>query len=281
MIDITSIDWNEAWKKPEEGEKGKKLFVSCADRWSEKERCEKFNQTVRENNWEASRARIAGMELSPHSRVLDIGAGPGSLAIPLAGIVKEVTAVEPSAAMRECLLANIDEFGITNLNVVAKRWEEVDIAGDLAPPYDVVFASYSLGFPDLREGLLKMDQVSGSYVYIFWFADMLSPWQKNYGDIWEELYGIPFKRYQKPNIIFNLLHQMGIYANVEVIKEDHVQKFVSLDEAVTDQGAGLNLETPGQYAVLRSYLEKKLAFEDGYYTMHSASPRAKIWWKKD
>ena len=57
MIDVTTIDWNEAWKKPEEGEKGKKLFISCADRWSEKKRCERFSRSAKENNWEASRAR--------------------------------------------------------------------------------------------------------------------------------------------------------------------------------------------------------------------------------
>lgn len=281
MIDVNSIDWNMAWKKPESDEKGKKQFISCADRWSEKERCDKFNRTIREDNWGASRARIEGMNITPSSRVLDIGAGPGTLAIPLARIVKEVTAVEPSECMRDCLNGNITEQGIRNITVVPKRWEEVDISRDLAAPYDVVIASYSLGFPDLREGLMMMDQVSGSYVYIFWFADMLSPWQKNYGDIWEELYGIPFKKYQKPNIIFNLLHQMGIYANVEVTREEHIQKFSNLEEAVRDQGSGLNLETPEQYAVLREYLEKKLQVDAGSYVIRSYSPRAKIWWKKE
>ena len=281
MINVNSIDWNEAWKKPEEGVKGKKKFISCADRWSEKERCDKFNRSVRENNWEASRSRIEGMDLSPESRVLDIGAGPGTLAIPMAERVREVTAVEPSEYMRACLHENIHETGTRNLMVIPKRWEDVDILKDLTPPYDVVVASYSLGFPDLREGLAKMAEVSGSYVYIFWFADMLSPWQKNYGEIWEQLYGIPLKKYQKPNIIFNLLHQMGIYANVGITREEHIQKFSTLDEAVMDQGNGLNLETPEQFAVLRNFLEKKLHYENGIYTMRSSAPRAKIWWKKD
>ncbi len=280
MIDVTTIDWNEAWKKPEEGEKGKKLFISCADRWSEKNRCERFSRSAKENNWEASRARIEGMNITSDSRVLDIGAGPGTLTIPLAGMVKEVTAVEPSAGMRDCLSSNVTDTGLMNVTIVPKKWEDVDIS-DLKAPYDIVIASYSLGFPDLREGLQKMDQVSCSYVYIFWFADMLSPWQKNYGDIWEDLYGIPFKKYQKPNIIFNLLHQMEIYANVEITKEIHQQKFVSLDEAVSDQGAGLHLKTPEQYAILREFLEKRLQEQDGMFTMSIISPRAKIWWKKD
>ena len=54
-----------------------------------------------------------------------------------------------------------------------------------------------------------------------------------------------------------------------------------MDEAVSDQGAGLNLETPEQYAVLREFLEKRLQQQDGQFVMSSISPRAKIWWKKD
>lgn len=281
MIDVNSIDWNAAWKKPEEEVKGKKTFISCADRWAGKERCERYNLSARENNWESSRARIEGMVISPQFRVLDIGAGPGTLAIPLSGMAREVTAVEPSGGMRACLQENIREYHRDNLIVLPKRWEEVDVDNDLSPPYDLVVASYSLGFPDLREGLLKMDQVCSRYVYIFWFADMLSPWQKNYGEIWEKLYGIPFEKYKKPNIIFNLLHQMGIYANVEVTKEEHVQRFSSVDEAVSDQGAGLNLSTDEQYAVLRAFLEKRLRREEGMVTLHNESPRAKIWWKKE
>ena len=282
MIDVNNIDWNEAWKKPESGySHHKKGVISCSDRWSDPDRCKKFSQSVRENDFASSQARIASMIITPDSRILDIGAGPGTLALPLARMAREVTAVEPSECMRNCLHETMDELGITNISVVPKLWENVDISKDLTPPYDVVIASYSLGFPDLREGLLKMAVVSCRYVYIFWFADMVSPWQKNYRDIWEKLYGIPYTEYKKPNIIFNLLHQMGIYANVEITKEEVTQKFSSLEEAVSDQGAGLNLENTEQYDILRKYLEERLQVEGGLFIMRTVSPRAKIWWKKE
>ncbi|HWQ66462.1 MAG TPA: class I SAM-dependent methyltransferase [Methanospirillum sp.] len=281
MVNVNDIDWNEAWKKPESDSSKKKGFLTCSDRWSDPDRCKKFSQSVQENNFAASRPRIHAMNISPDFRILDVGAGPGTLAVPLAGMVRHVTAVEPSECMRACLSETMDELSIRNITIVPKLWEDVDISKDLVPPYDLVVASYSLGFPDLREGLLKMAEVSSLYVYIFWFADMISPWQKNYGEIWEPLYGISIQEYRKPNIIFNLLHQMGIYANVEVTKEEQVQRFSSIEQAVQDQGAGLNLTTPEQFDILRKYLGMKLQEEGGVYVLRSVSPRAMIWWKRD
>jgi len=53
---------------------------------------------------------------------LDIGAGAGRYALPLALRVKRVIAVEPSAGMRRALRAGIDEHGIVNVRVVAGAW---------------------------------------------------------------------------------------------------------------------------------------------------------------
>lgn len=180
--------------------------------------------------------------------MLDIGAGPGTLAIPLAPLVEHVTAIEPSSAMLACLQENISTFGIENITPVQKLWEGVDVKRDLEPPYDVVIASYSLGVSDLKEALVKMDEATNKYVYIFWFADMVSPWQRNYGEIWEELYGSPCAKTKKPNIVFNLLYQIGILANVEVYTEESVNRYSSVDEAVADQRYGLNIKSVEQEA---------------------------------
>jgi SAM-dependent methyltransferase len=282
MIDVNLIDWNEAWKKPE-GDESKIPGTpsNCGRRWNDPNRCKRFNDAVKENNWAASAQRIQAMDIVPSSRILDVGAGPGTLAIPLAGIAAHITAVEPSKGMLDCLFENIRESGIRNIMVVPKKWEEVDIRNDLNPPYDIVFASYSLGFSDLREALMKMDAVSSKYVYIFWFADMRSPWQRNYSEIWEKLFGVPAPSATKPNIIFNLLQQMGIYANVEVTKEESVHTYGDFEEAVADQKEGLNLTTPLQDRILREFLNTRLKREDGSWVHRETSHRVKIWWKKE
>ena len=53
---------------------------------------------------------------------LDIGAGAGRYALPLALHVREVVAVEPSDGMRSALAELMDEHGIANVRVVAHRW---------------------------------------------------------------------------------------------------------------------------------------------------------------
>jgi CTP:molybdopterin cytidylyltransferase MocA/SAM-dependent methyltransferase len=62
---------------------------------------------------------------------LDIGAGAGRYALPLAMAVERVIAVDPSPAMLDALRAAMDERGIANVEVVEGRWPEALV--DLGP----------------------------------------------------------------------------------------------------------------------------------------------------
>jgi SAM-dependent methyltransferase len=55
---------------------------------------------------------------------LDIGAGAGRYALPLALLVRELIAVEPSPSMRQALRAGLSEHGIGNVRVIAGTWPE-------------------------------------------------------------------------------------------------------------------------------------------------------------
>lgn len=68
---------------------------------------------------------------------LDIGAGAGRYALPLALAVREVIAVEPSPGMRQGLRAGMGEHGIGNIRIVEGSWPEAaDQLGSL-PAADV------------------------------------------------------------------------------------------------------------------------------------------------
>jgi SAM-dependent methyltransferase len=53
---------------------------------------------------------------------LDIGAGAGRFALPLALRVREVVALDPSAAMRDALRQGMTAHGIANVRIVNGRW---------------------------------------------------------------------------------------------------------------------------------------------------------------
>lgn len=58
----------------------------------------------------------------PNETWLDIGAGAGRFALPLALAVREVVALDPSAGMLEALRVGMSEHGIPNIRVVEARW---------------------------------------------------------------------------------------------------------------------------------------------------------------
>ena len=58
----------------------------------------------------------------PDDTWLDIGAGAGRYALPLALVVREVVAVEPSAGMVQALRDGMVEHGIANLRIVQGGW---------------------------------------------------------------------------------------------------------------------------------------------------------------
>lgn len=73
---------------------------------------------------------------------LDIGAGAGRYALPLALRVKQVIAVEPSAGMRRALRSGIDEHGIENVRVVPGPWPEMLAELGPLPAADVAFIAH-------------------------------------------------------------------------------------------------------------------------------------------
>jgi SAM-dependent methyltransferase len=72
--------------------------------------------------------------VQPTDTVLDIGAGGGRYALPLALIAKEVVAIEPSEGMRRVLSAGLTEFGIRNVKILDGRWPAVaeNVSGDVS-----------------------------------------------------------------------------------------------------------------------------------------------------
>ncbi|NTV77374.1 MAG: class I SAM-dependent methyltransferase, partial [Methanothrix sp.] len=279
MIDpLKDIDWNEVWKSRTRGNRESSPGRDCARIWESRESALRFwNMCVA--NYHRTEMVIQGTDITPDSRVLDIGAGPGTLAIPFAGKVVHVTAVEPAEGMCSVLKEKMAEFGRENIDIVQKRWEDVDVARDLQPPFDVVIASFSLGMPDIRAAIEKMMQASSRYIYLYHFAGPTS-WDRQWQELWQKLHGRAYQPGPKSDVLYNVLYQMGIYPNVSAFRLEHNQPYASLDEAVGALAPQAQAETEEQKAVLREYLRGAMREEDGTLVMPGSSIRVKMWWEK-
>lgn len=90
----------------------------------------------------------------PEDTVLDVGAGAGRYAVPLAGLARMVTAVEPSPAMRRHLAARLDAAGLDNVAVVGATWPDAEVA-----PADVTLCAHVVyGVREILPFLRALDQ---------------------------------------------------------------------------------------------------------------------------
>jgi CTP:molybdopterin cytidylyltransferase MocA len=109
---------------------------------------------------------------------LDIGAGAGRYALPLARHVREVVAIEPSPGMAAALAEVAAEHGIANVRQVAARWPmEAAPSGDVALMAHVGYDIESIGaFVDAMEAAapsriaLLMEQQPAMAAAPFWAA---------------------------------------------------------------------------------------------------------------
>jgi ubiquinone/menaquinone biosynthesis C-methylase UbiE len=277
---IENIDWNDVWieQTKKHLECGNK--TECASIWEEKAAAKKFWKMSQRDGQKRARETIKSLSLTPNSKVLDIGAGPGSLAIPISEQVAHVTAVEPSTGMLEVLQENIAEFGCDNITCIKKLWEDIDVENDLDGPYDVIIASFSLGMPNIRKAIEDMQAVSSGYIYLYWFAGETS-WNLHSQKIWPRLHGREYCSMPKCNLLYNVLYDMGIYPNMSTFKLGRIERYTSIDEAVNDLSSHFSVSTEEHKAILAEYLGSTLEKDGDEYVYDATSTRVKIWWKNE
>lgn len=273
------INWNELRKAMISEGRKRRGRENPGEMWDK--RAEEFNRSTRGRSERTDR-QVASLGLDPDCTVLDVGAGTGRLSVPIAKIVKQVTAVDQSRGMLNYLEENMAEEGLSNYRCIQQRWEDVELGVDIEP-HDVVIASHSLGMFDLREALAKMDAAANRRVYVFtaagkWFFDDFEE------ELWERVYDRPPRRgggfRSDYMLLYNILHDMGIYANVEIRDAEHVQRYESLGEAVERWRERREIPEENE-PLLREYLSKNLENENGGgLTFRRRTKSAMIWWSK-
>jgi SAM-dependent methyltransferase len=273
------LNWSELWKVMRSGHYRRRAQEEDPSSMWDK-RAKEFNKSMMQHR-ERAEKQIANLDLNPVYTVLDVGAGTGRLAIPIAKRVKTVTAIDQSNGMLACLQENMEKEGITNITCVNKRWEDVEVGVDIEP-HDVVMACHSLGMLDIQEAVAKMDAASKKYVYILTSAGrrMGNGEEEELGKAIYGERGHRTRAWGSDYMFFcNLLHDMKIYANVDIRDAESEQRYDSLDDAVTKWKEMRDIPAEKE-DVLREHLSRILVEDDGTLCLKRKSKSATIWWQK-
>jgi len=142
--------------------------------------------------------------VSARTTVIDVGAGAGRHAVPLAERAEWVTAVEPSEGMRAHIPA------LPNLTVIASAWEDAQVA-----PADVVICSHVLyGVADVVPFVEKMERAARARVFIM-LREGPVPHPANV--LRDKIGSAPLPPIPRFSDLFMVLIQLGITPDVRFI----------------------------------------------------------------
>jgi SAM-dependent methyltransferase len=158
--------------------------------------------------------------LSLRKTLIDVGAGAGRHATPLAEQLEWVTAVEPSEGMRTQIPHR------DNMTVVASSWQDAAVA-----PADLVICSHVLyGVEDPVPFIAKMEAAARERIFIMLRE---SPMAHLGAVVREQLLGAE-PRLPRFSDLFMLLIEMGIAPDVRFTSYPNPQRYADLEEALED-----------------------------------------------
>jgi SAM-dependent methyltransferase len=203
--------------------------------------------------------------------VLDIGAGSGRWAIPLAGKAKTVTVIEPSGTMIENLRGNIASAGLNNIQIIRSSWEDA-----VVEPHKISVCSHAMyASHDLAAFVRKMERNTTGTCYL---AMRLPPADSIIGELSLGIYG---RQYDSPNAIiaYNALYSMGIYANMLVEKDIYPWRDNTFEEAFARAKRHLRLQSSATHdKLIRDTLSRRLSIENNNYIWPDGMRSALLWW---
>jgi len=248
-------------------------------------RAEGFSRNVKSDRGEKKRTEVfelikkTGLELNG-AEVLDIGCGPGTLAVPLAEMGARVTALDISAEMLKRLENRAREEGLTSIKTIQSTWSDIDIdALGFRGCFDIVIASMTPGIngPETFE---KMMQASKSVCYYSNFVSR--KWDVSYYELYQMLFG---EKYGDGGYGFHLpfmyLYSMGCRPAIKISKnswksDETVDRMV---DTVSGFFSGRKEIDDEMRLKMRRYFEERA--EGGKYHSATESITGMMVWEKN
>ena len=202
--------------------------------------------------------------------MLDIGAGTGSLAIPLARQGAEVTAVDFSSEMLKQLVARAADEEVSIERTVHLSWDEVDLdAEGFRDAFDLVIASMTPAVREPETFKLMLGAARGVCYYSGWVN---REWDPAYYELYRMLFREEFREGSHGfHLPFMYLYMNGYRPTVRIRQEEWrsdetvdemvetVTGFFSTTQGVDDAMKARMREYLGARADHGSYRSKTLA----------------------
>ena len=273
-----SVDWVSLWNnlvKQREAARRDEPLPDAGDRWSA--RAAVYDARTR-NRWAAKDTSreflLSLMKSLGKPTLLDIGAGSGKWAVPLAPLAASVTAVEPSPAMRARLEENIARHNLRNITIVPRPWP-----CDGLPVHDISLCSHAMyGFDDFAA---FVSGVHAATRHTCVWLMRAPPLDGIMADAARRLFGHPYDSVNF-HIAFNALLQLGIFPNVLMEDPRTWDPWVhdSVDDALAEMKRKLRLYDDTTHdAFLRDLLERRLVRKDGRYVWPCGTHAALMYWQ--
>ena len=252
--------WKDLWLNQLKNDPEKTKNKSPNKKWDK--RAQVFDKRSATPQAVARKERILSMlkkagALQPESRVLDVGAGSGTWAVPMAEMGARVVALEPSGGMIEILKEKMSAKGIgpDQIQIRQQTWQDVDLEKErLSGQFDLVFASMSPGVYD-PETLKKVMQASRNFCYLSTFSG--GGWRSCYNDLWLRITGQELEPTSWDFIYpFTYLYALGYRPQIDFNVWTHDGK-ETIDEAVENISffiQGITEVTPEIRQKLKAYI---------------------------
>jgi hypothetical protein len=235
--------------------------VRLGEFWTER-KVAWYRRAIARSDYAAAVLRALDPALAECASALDVGAGCGALALPLAEHLRHVTALEPAPAMAKALREEAAARRLANVEVVEAVWGEVPLG-----PHDLILCAHVGEL--LRPAAAFLREVSG--VARRWVALVRDaapePGEVRDKFFFSELYPrLLGRRYETgcsdPMETVERLHDLGITPRVTPIRYRSDQPFDDLDEAGDFWEEYLGLAPGVQRPFLRDFLADHLV-QDG------------------
>jgi SAM-dependent methyltransferase len=163
--------------------------------------------------------------IGPEDDVIDVGSGGGRIAIPLSRRCRELTAVEPSPAMRAVLEDEIAKHQIRNIRIVPARWEDAAVE-----PAALAFAAHvTYGIQVIEPFLRKLDAAARRRAALVTVTD---PPQTPFAPFWRWVHGEERLRLPCRDELLAVLRERGVEPVVVPIGPAPLVSFGTPSEAL-------------------------------------------------